>query len=213
MRRVSGHGYTFRVDKHLHSEDFFIEDYYFRAKSSPFRRIRLQGLFSRGGCIPVRKNPFSGIIFPRRKHPCSKKSPVKDYFPKAKASLLREIPFQGLFSRGESILLREFPRQGLFSPDKIIPIRKNLPPGMLWEYKSIRHGRKSKLKMHGNRKQLPVSAKHPKAISGYMATGNSIQKAAIAADEITNKVPRTPVSSIFIRACRSARFSFVICPL
>ena len=57
---------------------------------------------------------------------------------------------------------------------------------------------KSKLKMHGNRKQLPVSAKRPKAISGCMATGNSIQKAAIAADEITNKVPRTPFSSIFI---------------
>ncbi len=69
---------------------------------------------------------------------------------------------------------------------------------MLGEYKSIRHGRKSKLKMHGNRKQLPVSAKRPKAISGCMAAGNSIQKAAIAADEITNKVPRTPVSSIFI---------------
>ena len=70
---------------------------------------------------------------------------------------------------------------------------------MLGEYKSIRHGRKSKLKMHGRyRMQLPVSVKCPKAISGCMATGNSIQKAAIAADEITNKVPRTPVSSIFI---------------
>ena len=69
---------------------------------------------------------------------------------------------------------------------------------MLWEYKSIRHGRKSKLKMHGNRKQLPVSAKRPKAISECAAFGNSIRKAAIAADEITNKVPRTPVSSIFI---------------
>ena len=69
---------------------------------------------------------------------------------------------------------------------------------MLGEYKSIRHVRKSKLKMHGNRKQLPVSARRPKAISGCIATGNSIRKAAIAADEITNKVPRTPVSSIFI---------------
>lgn len=28
-----------------------------------------------------------------------------------------------------------------------------------------------------------------------MVTGNSIRKAAIAADEITNKVPRTPVNS------------------
>ena len=46
-----------------------------------------------------------------------------------------------------------------------------------------------------------------------MATGNSVQKAAIAADEITNKVPRTPVNSLFIRARQSARFSFVICTL
>lgn len=48
--------------------------------------------------------------------------------------------------------------------------------------------------MHGNQKQLPVSAKRPKAISGSMAAGNSIRKAAIAADEITNKVPRAPVA-------------------
>ena len=30
-----------------------------------------------------------------------------------------------------------------------------------------------------------------------MAAGNAIQKAAIAADEITNKVPRTPVKLDF----------------
>ena len=41
-----------------------------------------------------------------------------------------------------------------------------------------------------------------------MATGNSIRKAAIAADEITNKVPHTPVNSIFIRTRQSARFSY-----
>lgn len=181
---------------HPHSEESSSRDYFSKMNSSSFGRIFFQGLFSQGEFIPIRKNLPSGIIFPRRKHPCSEKSLFRDYFPKAKASLFGEISFQGLFS-----------------PDKIIPIRKNSPPGMLWEYKSIRHGRKSKLKMHGNRKQLPVSAKRPKAISGCMTTGNSIQKAAIAANEITNKVPRTPVSSIFIRACRSARFSFVICPL
>ncbi len=147
MRRVSGHGYIFRVDKHLHSEDFSIEDYYFRAKSSPFGRIFFQGLFSQGEFIPIRKNLPSGIIFPRRKHPCSEKSLFRDYFPKAKASLFGEISFQGLFS-----------------PDKIIPIRKNLPPGMLWKYKSIRHGRKSKLKMYGNR---------PEAASGICQTSKS----------------------------------------
>lgn len=164
MRRVSGHGYTFRVDKHLHSEDFSIEDYYFRAKSSPFGRIRLQGLFSQGEFIPIRNNLLH-----------------RDYFLRIKSSPYERIHLQGLFSRGE-----------------FISVLKNPSPGMLWEYKSILHGRKSKLKMHGNRKQLPVSAKRPKAISGCMAAGNSIQKAAIAANEITNKVPRTPVSSIFI---------------
>ena len=46
-----------------------------------------------------------------------------------------------------------------------------------------------------------------------MATGNRIRIVTIAADEITNKVPRTPVNPIFIRARRSARFSFVIYPL
>lgn len=46
-----------------------------------------------------------------------------------------------------------------------------------------------------------------------MATGNRIRKAAIAADEITNKVPRTPVNSFSYVHAGQARFSFVICPL
>lgn len=46
MRRVSGHGYTFRVDKHLHSEESASRDYFF------------QGEF-----IPIRKNLHPGIIF------------------------------------------------------------------------------------------------------------------------------------------------------
>lgn len=136
------------------------------------------------------------IIISERNHPYSEEPSSRDYFLRIKSSPYERARLQGLFSRGE-----------------FISVQKNPSPGMLWEYKSIRHGRKSKLKMHGNRKQLPVSAKRPKAISGCMSTGNSIQKAAIAADEITNKVPRTPVSSIFIRTRRSARFSFVICPL
>lgn len=69
-------------------------------EASLLEEIPRQGLFSQGESIPARRNPFSGIIFPRRKHPCSKKSPVRDYFPEAKASLLGEIPRQGLFSRG-----------------------------------------------------------------------------------------------------------------
>ena len=132
---------------HPPSEESSSKDYFSKMNSSLFGRIFFQGLFSQGEFIPIRKNLPSGIIFPRRKHPCSEKSLFRDYFPKAKASLFGEISFQGLFS-----------------PDKIILIRKNSPPGMLWEYKSIRHGRKSKLKMHGNR---------PEAASGICQTSKS----------------------------------------
>ena len=62
-----------------------------------------------------------GLFFPRRKHPCSEKSPVRDYFPEAKASLLREIPRQGLFSRGESIPVRRNPPPGIIFPRQMHP--------------------------------------------------------------------------------------------
>ena len=101
--------------KHPCSEKSLFRDYFPEAKASLLGEISRQGLFSQGGCIPVRRNPFSGIIFPRRKHPCSEKSLFKDYFPEADASLLEEIPRQGLFSRGESI-----------------PARGNLPSGIIF---------------------------------------------------------------------------------
>ena len=102
------------------------------------------------GSIPAQRNSFSGIIFPRRKHPCSENSPFRDYFPETKASLLREIPRQGLFSRGGCIPVRRnlpsgiiFPRQkhpcskkspvsGLFSRGESIPARRNPPPGIIF---------------------------------------------------------------------------------
>ena len=92
-----------------------VRDYFPEAKASLLEEIPRQGLFSRGGCIPARRNLPSGIIFPRRMHPCSEKSPVRDYFPKVKASLLEEIHRQGLFSRGKSI-----------------PARRNPPPGIIF---------------------------------------------------------------------------------
>ena len=91
-------GIIFPRQKHPCSEKFPVRDYFPKAKASLLREISRQGLFSRGGCIPARRNPFSGIIFPRRMHPCSEKSLFKDYFPEAKASLLEEIPRQRLFS-------------------------------------------------------------------------------------------------------------------
>ena len=84
-------------------------------EASSFGRMSRQGLFSRDESIPAQRNLPSGIIFPRRMHPCSENSPFRDYFPKAKASLLEEIHRQGLFSRGGCI-----------------PARRNLPSGIIF---------------------------------------------------------------------------------
>ena len=160
------------------SEKSPVRDYFPETKASLLREIPRQGLFSRGGCIPARRNLPSGIIFPRRMHPCAEKSPFRDYFPEAKASLLEEIHRQGLFSRGGCIpaqrnlpsgiifprrmhpcsekslfrdyfpeakasLLREISRQGLFSRGGSIPARGNLPSGIIFSGQKHPCSRKS----------------------------------------------------------------------
>ena len=114
-RRNSFSGIIFPMRTHPCSRKFPVRDYFLEADASLLGEIHRQGLFSRGGCIPARRNLPSGIISPRRKHPCSKKSTVRDYFPEAKASLLEEISRQGLFSRGGCI-----------------PVRRNLPSGIIF---------------------------------------------------------------------------------
>ena len=85
------------------------------------RESSLRRNFFESGCIPpsksilIRKNSLPGIIFPRRKHPCSEKFVARDYFPEAIASLFGGIR-----------------RQGLFSRDECIPIRKNSSPGIIF---------------------------------------------------------------------------------
>ncbi len=125
-RRNPFSGIIFPRRKHPCSEKFPVRDYFPEAKASLLGEIPFQGLFSQGKSIPARRNPPSGIIFPRRMHPCSEKSPVRDYFPEADASLLGEIPFQGLFSRGECI-----------------PARRNLPSGIIFPRRKHPCSRKS----------------------------------------------------------------------
>ena len=119
--------YSSGFREHPHLEECPSRDYFPKAKASLLEEIPFQGLFSRGGCIPAQRNLPSGIIFPRQKHPCSEKSPVRDYFPEADASLLREIPFQGLFSRGKSILARRNPLSGIIFPRRMHPCSKKSP--------------------------------------------------------------------------------------
>ena len=108
--------YSSGFREHPHLGECPSRDYFPKAKASLLEEIPFQGLFSRGGCIPAQRNLPSGIIFPRQKHPCSEKSPVRDYFPKADASLFGEIPFQGLFSRGGCIPARRNPPSGIIFP-------------------------------------------------------------------------------------------------
>ena len=115
-RRSPFSGIIFPRRMHPCSEKSLFRDYFSDAKASLLEEIPRQGLFSQGGCIPAQRNPFSGIIFPRRKHPCSEKSLFRDYFPEAKASLLGEIPRQRLFSRGKSILAQRNPPSGIIFP-------------------------------------------------------------------------------------------------
>ena len=121
-QRIPLSGIIFPRRKHPCSEKSPVRDYFPEADASLLREISRQGLFSQGGCIPARRNPLSGIILPRRKHPCSKKSPFRDYSPETKASLLREISRQGLFSRGGCIPARRNP------PSRIIFPRLTLCP-------------------------------------------------------------------------------------
>ena len=172
---MPGHGYTFRVDKHLLSEDCSIVDYYFRAKSSPFRRIFLQRLFSRGKFIPIQKNLSAGIIFPSQIHPHSKESVGRDYFPEPKASLFGRILLQGLFSQSEFIPIRKnfstgiiFPRQNhphtkesisrdYFPEPKASLFGRIRLQGCFGNIEGIRQIPESNFRMHGDRKPHPDS--------------------------------------------------------
>ena len=119
--------YSSGFRKHLCSENSFFRDYFLKADASLLEEIPFQGLFSQGKSIPARRNPFSRIIFPRRMHPCSKKSPVRDYFPKTKASLLEEISRQGLFSQDESIPTRRNSPSGIIFPRRMHPCSEKSP--------------------------------------------------------------------------------------
>ena len=125
-RRVPGHRYTFRINKHLHSEEFIGRDYFPGVNSSLFRRIFLQGLFSLSEFIPIRKNFSTGIIFPSQIHPHSKEFISRDYFPRVNSSLFGKIF-----------------RQGLFSWAKFIPTQKNSPPGIIFPRQNHPHTKES----------------------------------------------------------------------
>ena len=72
---------------HPYSEEFVARDYFPETDTSLFDEKSAEGCFSRDECIPIRRNSSPGIIFPRRIHPYSMKSPLRDAFPRGNASL------------------------------------------------------------------------------------------------------------------------------
>ena len=111
----------FPAENHPRAEISSNQDAFLLQKASLFGKIRRQGLFSRGECIPIRRNSSPGIIFPRRIHPYSKEFAARDYFPETNASLFGKIRCQGLFSRGESIPIRKNSLSGIIFPRRMHP--------------------------------------------------------------------------------------------
>ncbi|MGN8707134.1 hypothetical protein ACTNE0_09960 [Bacillota bacterium HCP3S3_E9] len=64
------------------------------------------GLLFSEEIILLQKNPLSGMLFHRRKHPVSEKSSLRDAFPQKNASCFRGILSQGCFSTEECILFQ-----------------------------------------------------------------------------------------------------------
>ena len=111
----------FPFKRHPYSEKFVTRDYFPEAIASLFGKIRRQGLFSRGECIPIRKISPPGIIFLRRMHPYSENFAARDYFLETNASLFGKIRCQGLFSRGECIPVRKNSSPGIIFPRRLHP--------------------------------------------------------------------------------------------
>ena len=111
----------FPAENHPRAEFSSNQDAFLLQKASLFGKIRCQGLFSRGECIPIQKNSLPGIIFPRRMHPYSEEFVARDYFPEANASLSGRIRRQGLFSRGECIPIRKNSSLGIIFSRRMHP--------------------------------------------------------------------------------------------
>ena len=113
------------AENHPRAEISSNQDAFPLQKASLFGKIRCQGLFSRGECIPIRKNSLPEIIFPRQMHPYSENFAAKDYFPETNASLFGKIRCQGLFSRDECIPIRRNSSPRIIFPRRMHPYSEN----------------------------------------------------------------------------------------
>ena len=118
--------------KHLYSMKNSLRDAFRAADTSLFDGKFVEGCFSSGGYIPIRRNSSPGIIFQRRMHPYSENFVARDYFPEANASLFGKFVTRDYFPEANASLSERIRFQGLFSRGECIPIRKNSPPGIIF---------------------------------------------------------------------------------
>ena len=88
-------------------------DYFSVGKSSWFREMLSQGLFSTAECILIQRNALSGMIFHSRNHPDSKDSSLRDDFQRRGASCFERMLFQGLFFSWKIILIQRNALSGM----------------------------------------------------------------------------------------------------
>ena len=79
-------GMLFHRRKHPVSEKSSLRDDFPQQKSSCFERMLFWGLLFSEEIILFQRNPLSGMIFHRRKHPDSEESSSRDVFPWKKSS-------------------------------------------------------------------------------------------------------------------------------
>ena len=123
---------------HPYSEKFAARDYFPEVKASLSERIRFHGLFSRGECIPIRRNSSPGIIFPRRMHPYLEKFVTRDYFSEANASLTSYFVESGCIPPSKCIPDRVFHQIRMHSSAENASLTGYffksgcIPPGSKW---------------------------------------------------------------------------------
>ncbi len=106
------------AENHPRAEISSNQDAFLLQKASLFGKIRCQGLFSRGECIPIRKNSSPGIIFPRRMHPYSEKFVTRDYCFMENASLTSYFVESGCIPPSKCIPDRVFHQIRMHSSGK-----------------------------------------------------------------------------------------------
>lgn len=78
IRKNFSTGIIFSERNHPHTKESIVRDYFPEPKSSPYKGIHQQGLFSRAEIIPFRKNSLPGMLWEYRRSPPNPRKQFQD---------------------------------------------------------------------------------------------------------------------------------------